>query len=251
LPLRYTSHLTPQTNPIPGPALEYTRHGRPPPFPQHVFSLLTRLHHAHFCNSIWSILTKAANMKCSFTLALACLMPEPVVALVGTATDMYNPPCAHACRRAVASNMLSCSSHDAPGGHMHGGDSAMTSPQCRAGDTAFLTTLAWCMSTKCAQYHVPTWRLEKFWQEQCTGDPAVAPKWDYGTALQHVTQPPTRELTMDDALEVTALAPEATWELQYRTLTFFEAEERVHARYGYGPPQYHGSSAEKRELLNF
>jgi hypothetical protein len=33
--------LIPQTNPIPGPALEYTRHGRAPPFPQHVFSLLT------------------------------------------------------------------------------------------------------------------------------------------------------------------------------------------------------------------
>ncbi|KAL9127263.1 MAG: hypothetical protein Q9217_003822 [Psora testacea] len=149
-------------------------------------------------------------MKFSSTFGLACLAPGPVVALVGIDTDI----------------------HDASGGgHMHG-ESGMTSPQCRAGDTAFLTTLAWCMSTNCAQYHVPTSRLEKFWEEQCTGDPTVAPKWDYRTALQHVTQPPTRELTMDDTLDFTALAPEATWELQYRTLTFFEAEERVHARYG-------------------
>ncbi|KAI9807293.1 MAG: hypothetical protein M1833_000036 [Piccolia ochrophora] len=127
--------------------------------------------------------------------------------------------------------MLSCSSHDTSSGHMHG-DSGMTSPQCRAGDAAFLTTLAWCMSTKCAQYQVPTSRLERFWEEQCTGDPTVAPKWDYGTALQHANQPPTRELTTDDTLNFTALAAETTWELQYRTLTFFEEEERVHAKYG-------------------
>jgi hypothetical protein len=39
---------------------------------------------------------------------------------------------------------------------------------------------------------------------------------------------------MDDTLDFTALVPESAWELQYSTLTFFEAEERVHARYGYG-----------------
>ena len=172
-------------------------------------------------------------MKFSSTLGLACLVPGHVVALVGFGIDMYNPPCAHACRRAIASNTLSCSSHDASGGHMHG-ESGMTSPQCRAHDTAFLTTLARCMSTNCPQYHVPSSRLEKFWEEQCTGDPTVAPKWDYGTALQHVTQPLTREITKDDTLNFTALVPEAAWELQLGTLTFFEAEERVHARYGYG-----------------
>lgn len=172
-------------------------------------------------------------MKFSSTLGLACLGSGPVVALVGIDTDMYNPPCAHACRGAIASNMLSCSNHDATGGHMHG-NSAMTSPQCRAGDTAFLTTLAWCMSNKCAQDRVPTSRLENYWEEQCTGDPTVAPKWDYGTALQQVTQPPTRALSKDDTLNFTALTSEAAWELQFSTLTTFEAQERVHARYGYG-----------------
>lgn len=172
-------------------------------------------------------------MKFSPILGLACLMLGPVVALIGIDIEMYNPACAHACYRALASNMLSCSSDEASGGHVHG-DSGMTSPECRASDTAFLTTLAWCMSTKCAQYHVPTSKLEKFWEELATGDAAVAPKWDYGTALHQVTQPPTRELTMDDTLDFTALASEAAWELNYDTLTFFEAQERLHARYGYG-----------------
>ena len=162
-------------------------------------------------------------------------MSGPVVALVGIDTDMYNPPCAYACNSAIASNMLSCSSEDEMGGDMDMG-SAMTSPQCRAGDTAFLTTLAWCLHTKCAQYRVRTSKLEKFWEDQCTGDPTVAPKWDFSTALQHVAEPPTQELTMDDTLNFTAITPEATWELQYHTMTAFEAEETVHARYGYGQP---------------
>ncbi|KAH0536625.1 hypothetical protein FGG08_006519 [Glutinoglossum americanum] len=170
-------------------------------------------------------------MKFSSTLGLACLLPGLVVALVGIDTHPFSPPCAFACGRAIASNMLSCSVHDASGGHMHGGP-AMTTPQCRAGDTAYLTTLAWCISTKCAQYHVPSSRLEKYWEEQCTGDPAVAPKWDYSTALHNITQPPTRELAKDDVLDFTALASGAAWDMQFRTLAFLEDEEALHARYG-------------------
>ncbi|KAI9770290.1 MAG: hypothetical protein M1840_003449 [Geoglossum simile] len=108
----------------------------------------------------------------------------------------------------------------------------MTSPQCRAGDTAFLTTLAWCISTNCAQYHVSTSRLEKYWEEQCTGDPAVAPKWGYSAALLNITQPPTQGLTKGDLLNFTALTPEAAWDIQLRTLTFVEREEALHAKYG-------------------
>lgn len=171
-------------------------------------------------------------MKLSSIFGLACLVLGPVTALVGLDTDMYNPPCAHACSSAIASSVLSCSSHGAVGGHMHG-DSAMTSPLCRASNTAFITTLAWCMSTKCASYHIPVSELETFWEKYCTGDPAVAPKWDYGTALQHVVQPINRVLTLDETLNATSLVPHDSWNIQYNTLTFLEAKERLHAKYGY------------------
>ncbi|KAL8702615.1 MAG: hypothetical protein Q9201_004221 [Fulgogasparrea decipioides] len=170
-------------------------------------------------------------MKFPSIIGLACLVPHSVVALVGIDTDMYNPPCAYACRTAIATNELSCSTSHMSGGHMHG-DSGMTSPQCRAGDTAFLTTLAWCMSTKCAPYHVPTSRLEKYWEDQCTGDPTVTPKWDYGTTLQHVDPRPTRELTEDDTINSTLLVADSTWDVEYRTMVTFEAQERLHPRYG-------------------
>ncbi|KAL9045864.1 MAG: hypothetical protein Q9214_001168 [Letrouitia sp. 1 TL-2023] len=127
--------------------------------------------------------------------------------------------------------MLSCSSRSAAGVSMHWG-STMTSPQCRASNTAFLTTLAWCMRMKCAPYNVPTSILETFWEKYCTGDPTVAPKWDYGTTLRHVVQPPNRELTSDETLNSTSLVPHYGWNRQYHTLTFLETEESVHARYG-------------------
>jgi hypothetical protein len=108
----------------------------------------------------------------------------------------------------------------------------MTSPACRAGDSAYLTTLAWCMHTKCAEDAVPTWLLEKYWAEQASGDSAVAPKWDYGATIANISQPPTRELAPDDVLDSTALTPEAGWQTQYGTLTTVEFEETTHARYG-------------------
>ena len=116
-------------------------------------------------------------------------------------------------------------------GHSHS-ESAMTSPRCRAEDTAFLTTLAWCMSTECAQFSIPTSSLETFWEEECTGDASVAPKWDFGTAVRQVTGPPTKELAEEQTLNSTLLVPQSTWRLQYGTLTYMEEEERVHARYG-------------------
>lgn len=170
-------------------------------------------------------------MKLSSQIWLACLVPGTVFALVGIDVNMYDPTCAWACRSAISSNMLSCSDHHASGGHMDM-HMDMTSPQCRAGDTAFLTTLAYCMSSKCAQYQIALSRLEKYWEEQCTGDPTVPPKWSYGAALQHVTEIPTRQLGKEDDLNFTAVVSEPAWRAQYGTDMAFEADERTGARYG-------------------
>ena len=91
--------------------------------------------------------------------------------------------------------------------------SDMTSPQCRADDTPWLTTLAWCMCTSCAEFNVSTSELEAFWEDQCTGDPTVAPKWSYSTTLFSITEPPTRKLDeADDTLNSTALVNPAVYE---------------------------------------
>lgn len=172
-------------------------------------------------------------MKTISIIWLASLAVRPVFgALVGYGIYPYDPPCAFACHRSLSSLMLQCSGDMASGGHM-GGHSDMISPQCRAGDTPWLTTLAWCMRTKCAEFYVSTSELESFWETQSTGNPAVAPKWSYSSTLFNVTQAPTQELTLvDDTLNSTALVSPSVYEAQYNALTAVQRENVVESGYG-------------------
>lgn len=172
-------------------------------------------------------------MKIFSAIWLASLLTRPVLgALVGYGIYPYNPPCAFACHRSLSNLMLQCSGDMASGGHM-GGHSDMISPQCRAGDTPWLTTLAWCMRIKCAEYHVPTSELEAFWEVQSTGDPTVAPKWSHSTTLFNIDRSPTQELTrVDDTLNLTALVNPAIYEAQYNALTAVQRENVVESGYG-------------------
>lgn len=155
-------------------------------------------------------------------------------ALIGYGITMYNPSCAFACRAAIASAPLSCSEEGGHSGHMGHGGGAMTTPECRASDTPFLTTLAWCMQSTCAQFNVEAWRLERYWRDKATGDPAEVPKWAYEQALEQVTQQPQQEVSTTETLNFTATVPYESWDAQRRTLEHFEKQETLHSRYGYG-----------------
>lgn len=173
--------------------------------------------------------------------AWGCVLLAPALAraanvgsgLIGYYFDPYRPPCAHACVRSLTSYMLSCSSHgDEGSSHGHHG-SGMTSPECRANDTAWLTTLAWCVNEKCAPYDEKTSVLEAFWEDQSTQDPAVSPKWDYGTAYHEIADRPTRELTPDDdTINGTVLVSEPTYEAQFNALRAVYREIRLENQYG-------------------
>lgn len=168
-------------------------------------------------------------------LLLTLVLPEPSLALIGHGIEMYNPLCAFSCRAAIASAMLTCSDHDMAGGaHSGHGGSGATTPDCRASDSPFLTTLAWCIGTTCAESKVEAWKLEKYWREKTTGDKAVAPKWTLGQALEEVTEPPTRELGEDEMLNFTAQVSQEAWAMHAATMEYFEWQETLHARYGYG-----------------
>ncbi|CRJ80306.1 hypothetical protein BN1708_000211 [Verticillium longisporum] len=147
---------------------------------------------------------------------------------------MYKLPCAFACNGAISNNALSCSSMM----EMEGmDDMPATTPECRANDTSFLTTLAWCFKSKCAEFNVPVSKLQKFWEEEATGEPTAPPKWSYPAALQSIQEAPTKILTMHDSLNLTALTSEEDWDMQFKILSYFEREEVIHARYGdYHPP---------------
>jgi hypothetical protein len=148
--------------------------------------------------------------------------------LPGYGFSWYSPPCAFACYNALSSAMLECTSMDHSGGHSHG--SGPTSPECRAGDTAFLTTLAYCMDSNC-DADTPTWKREQFWSMRVTGDEAVLPKWDYSVALEEIAGTPTVVYNSSELLNQTVLLAQETYDMQYNFNIMFDQIEGLQSRY--------------------
>ena len=171
------------------------------------------------------------------SLAHASLAHLKSNAFPGYGFRWYDPVCGYACNNAIASATLECTVMD----HSHGHSHAMgaTSPACRAGDTPFLTTLAWCMNAMCDPVKVPTWQREKFWATKVTGDPAVVPKWDYSRALEDVGEKPTIEFNASstDTLNQTVVLGMADYETQSRFMVKFDYLEMLQAKYMYASPE--------------
>lgn len=106
----------------------------------------------------------------------------------------------------------------------------ITMPSCLAGDTSFLTTLAYCINSTC-QTSEPIWKLEKYWALQATGDLATPPKWDYQTALQQITKAPDKVLAKGATLNFTALVNPATYSMQKNFMVLFERLETYTSTY--------------------
>lgn len=146
----------------------------------------------------------------------------------------YDPVCGYACYNALSSAPLACSS---------GGT---TSVSCQASDTAFLTTLAYCMSSPCDTDDVSVWKREKFWaatlmvmgdgmsmDDMTMGDMSGLPKWDYTEALLKVTKTPTVEYNSSSKsiLNQTMLVSKADYEMQSKFMVLFDYLEALQPRY--------------------
>ncbi|KAF0645901.1 hypothetical protein FPSE5266_07788 [Fusarium pseudograminearum] len=106
----------------------------------------------------------------------------------GYGLSSYDPLCAESCLRSLSSLSLSCSEHG--GGHGHMMMAMATSPACRANNTTFLASTAWCLSVKCADQHVS--KLEAYWEKWVTGSKEVVPKWTYSESLAEADPWPQR-----------------------------------------------------------
>ncbi|KAL8339391.1 hypothetical protein RB601_005789 [Gaeumannomyces tritici] len=141
------------------------------------------------------------------------LLASPAAALVGYGIRLYAPVCAAACREAIAPALLACSR-------------VTTTPQCRASDASFLTTLAWCIRSTCA---AEPWELEKYWAEKATG--GAVPIWTYQQALGRI-EAPTRTFSGNGVLGFTALVDMDVWTATRDTLVAFERAETLNSRFG-------------------
>jgi len=151
--------------------------------------------------------------------------------LPGYGFSWYDLVCGFACNSIISGATLVCTATEHSHGHSHG--SGPTSPDCYATDTAYLTTLAYCMSTHCDPLKEPTWRREKFWSMRVTGDESVLPKWAYTTALAEINAPPTAvyNASSPDVLNQTVLVSQGSYEMQSNFMVMFDHIEGLQSRY--------------------
>jgi hypothetical protein len=95
------------------------------------------------------------TMRLSRLSALSASVPLAAGAFEGMGGADQTPYCARACRSVLGTANLTCSHMMAMGDHAM----MMTTPSCRAGDGAWLTSLAYCFDAKC-DGKVPLWQLE-------------------------------------------------------------------------------------------
>ncbi|KAL2433960.1 Ferric/cupric reductase transmembrane component B [Exophiala dermatitidis] len=188
---------------------------------------------------------------------IAPFLPYPASAtntvkngVVGYGINMYKPVCCYACHDSLSSLYLNCTTFmsteddgtDSMGMDMKlksrfmlrkrmdmggGDDMAMTSDECRASDTAWLQTLAYCVHNRCTQDGV-----SEHLQNRCFGDQAAG-----GLSVPNLREAfplkqPSIEVA-DDAvwLNATSLVNSALWERTYETLSKFEFSEDMHTKY--------------------
>ncbi|KAL2760291.1 hypothetical protein ACRALDRAFT_1059855 [Sodiomyces alcalophilus JCM 7366] len=176
----------------------------------------------------------------SAILALAAAtvpVPSRAVGLTGIGTFPENPHCADACYSSLATYRLDCSvvhEDDSASGGDHHHPHVETSPECRANNDHFLRSLAWCISTKCADAGLSTPDIEHFWFRVSTGDPEVPPKWSYTEALRSIDEPPVRDLGHGDTINSTVRTPEF-WSVLYGTHSTLYHETRNGSIFGWVP----------------
>ncbi|KAH8711913.1 ferric reductase-like protein transmembrane component 4 [Phaeosphaeriaceae sp. PMI808] len=153
--------------------------------------------------------------------------------LVGYGFQIFQPPCAFACRDAIAGAKLKCSTVDGMSAMegMDMGGMVMTDPQCYATDDVFLQTMAWCISSRCKS--ISTWKLERYWKENIPGALAVQPdpKETFQEALAKVIDTPTVVYAEPGSLNVTSNIAEDLWFAAYNTDIIFAHQESMQEGY--------------------
>lgn len=141
----------------------------------------------------------------------------------GINQDWSTPYCAYACRALISSANLTCTIPAGPGmddaGHSHGAATAVTTANCRATDPSFLTTLAYCIKSRCASIEP---EVESYWFNQVTGDSKAPPMWTHRTALNNIRDTPNSTWQLGRTINETMLVLQAAYNIQVNGLEIKE-----------------------------
>ncbi|KAH6912889.1 metalloreductase [Coprinopsis sp. MPI-PUGE-AT-0042] len=191
-------------------------------------------------SKLWSAL-------CTFAFLAHLIVPATAdgVGLLGGGKWLYKPPCAHACRSAIANNELACDPKDGtsqPDAHAHTkrhGHAANTL-ECYLKDAVFMRTLALCIDQRCVKDDkVPMSVVEDYWEGHvgtgAVGDWSLAPGLRYQdalTAARHDTEEMGEGnvpyVTHEEPLSVTSLVSDEDYLPAYNGNKWFDITERDH-----------------------
>lgn len=198
-----------------------------------------------------------ANLLGATSVLLTVVPRAGAQLLVGYGNSPYNPLCSESCLRSFSSLGLDCETlandgavpinhnstdsnqtdhGDHSGGNRRRHVMAKTTPECFANNTPFLTSVAWCISTRCEeQGSVPDSLIEQHWDYWLTGTKGVVkPKWSYAESLARVNPTPPRvQLKQTDMmLNETSLVLPATYLAQWNVLGAVNHEMERESTYG-------------------
>ncbi|KAM0270866.1 hypothetical protein ACHAQH_009292 [Verticillium albo-atrum] len=147
---------------------------------------------------------------------------------------MYDPPCAFACRDAIAPHRLNCSTAE-PKAKRHGGHESkfMTTPECFATDDSYLESLAWCIQSRCDE--LETWAIDKFWGTDVIWNQGVhreTPKLGFHDALSKAAKAPTEEMEEHEVLQGVKHVPDKDWDKTFAMVRTFARIETSNSKYG-------------------
>jgi hypothetical protein len=170
--------------------------------------------------------------RLALLLFLSPLLSAAQEFLVGYGNWNYDPICAQACVQAfrLAPLFLNCSNPEAvkkPFDPL----APPTPPSCYAQDTSFLTSVAWCIHSKCPDESLA--KIEGYWQQRVSGLEAFPPKWGYSISLDRVDpKPPRYQLTAKDThLNQTSLIMEISWLAIRNGMTGLYIEEVIESTF--------------------
>jgi hypothetical protein len=156
-------------------------------------------------------------------LLLASNINAGDVGVVGLGRTIFEPLCCYACLSSLWGLEISCTAFQPNPTQQRGSD-----PLCHSTNTPYLTSLAYCLQTKCAADNVSSSITEQCWAK-VAGDGLPA-----GTLQEHLpsTVPNVTLAYGATALDQTSLVDEQYYEDSRKTIQGYVKQESAHALYG-------------------
>ena len=154
--------------------------------------------------------------------------------ILGLGLHRYNPACATTCKTIASSAFLACTNVK---GHKHLNQLGMNDnpTACLQNDEPYLTTSAFCIRERCAEY--PVDKLETFWRTdvgRITGDFVLGqpPKWTYQETLAQINGTPTAIVVPKQPLDQTAIITDQLYnkyKITFDNDTYYENKASIYS----------------------